>query len=389
MRAMLKTNYIFLPLSIFAILLYIFHTQIANQYASFLDKESHYLNYAYLLLSVMSFIYLNLCKPIDFSHVERSMLKLLTGVTTISYLFFLIHGTPAIVYYLMVISPIFVLLFLHSVINKIELTTINVILLCIISWIIFQYFTLYLTTSVELNAVQLVTNSSYYLLLFLPIVLCINNKWIRYSYVIIISIAVLLSTKRGGIIALLLSLFFYTIINIRIQKKSMFKGIFWLSLFSLVAVLIFLYINKLGDELLFTRFANTQDSHGSGRLEVYMATIAMIEDSNILNILIGHGWDAVLRDSPLMLAAHNDFLEVLYDFGLINFIFYLSFYVHLFSHIKQMYRSRSPFLGSFVAACTIFLILSMVSILIINPSSMIIIVITFTYLIQLDKNYSK
>ena len=76
------------------------------------------------------------------------------------------------------------------------------------------------------------------------------------------------------------------------------------------------------------------EDEGSGRLDIYNASIALIESSDFIGHVIGHGYNAVKYQ--LELSAHNDFLEIIYDFGwiccLLFVVFIIKGFVWTFKH---------------------------------------------------------
>lgn len=77
--------------------------------------------------------------------------------------------------------------------------------------------------------------------------------------------------------------------------------------------------------------------------------------------MVGNGYNAVLRDSRLQLSAHNDLLEVTYDYGLIGTMLYIAAFLSITFYTVKMILSRSRYAPSMVMSYTIFFIQSMVS----------------------------
>ena len=74
-------------------------------------------------------------------------------------------------------------------------------------------------------------------------------------------------------------------------------------------------------------------SADNGRYEIYLKVINLIYNSNIIDIFTGHGQMAVKNDTGK--GAHNDILEIIYDYGIIAAFFYLSIILHF---IKISFR---------------------------------------------------
>ena len=87
----------------------------------------------------------------------------------------------------------------------------------------------------------------------------------------------------------------------------------------------------------------------------------MIQSSSPTRLVIGHGHFGVRQDSWLEISAHNDFLEVIYDYGLVIFIFYLCLWGYVIRRAYYLYKTKSEMFLPYAASFSIFLVMSMVS----------------------------
>ena len=210
--------------------------------------------------------------------------------------------------------------------------------------------------------------TAYYALFLLPTILLTPSKWLRYVSTIIVGVIILSSFKRGGLIALVLGLVTYFFVKEVLFQKKFGKLIWFVVILVVLFIVLMIADNAMGN-VLSTRLANISEDGGSGRDQVWKATWYMIKTTLDEQIIFGHGFNAVLRDSPLGLSAHNDFLEMLYDYGIVGFIPYLVLH---FSLIKYLFRAikahdkRSPVIAF---AYVMFFVLSMISHVIVYPWS--------------------
>ena len=137
--------------------------------------------------------------------------------------------------------------------------------------------------------------------------------------IFIIFVAILGSLKRGGIVALIASIFIYFLVYQYYyrKKKLKFFTIFLSIVFFASLFFFYDYVEQVTDGLISRRFKSITTDEGSGRLEIYSSVWGLICNSNFDEFLLGSGWQGVT--SKLGRSAHNDFLEVLYDFGVIVF----------------------------------------------------------------------
>lgn len=224
--------------------------------------------------------------------------------------------------------------------------------------------------------------SSYYLLYTLPLLLLIKPRLIKLAAIFIVIVVLFSSLKRSGILALAISLFFYIFISQYVRNKfklSAFIG----SLFAIVVlgtVFVLFATNDSGSENIMNRFENIDRDQGSGRLVVWEQTMSMIEGQEATTLLFGNGYNAVMHDSTLQLSAHNDFLEVTYDFGIVGLLLYLAAFITLGFYVVKMIINRSPYAPPMAMLFIIYFIQSMISHIIIYYWANIF-MLTFGYMI--------
>lgn len=224
--------------------------------------------------------------------------------------------------------------------------------------------------------------SSYYLLYTLPLLLLIKPRLIKVAAIFIVIVVLFSSLKRSGILALAISLFFYIFISQYVRYKfklSAFIG----SLFAIVVlgtIFVLFATNDSGSENIMNRFENIDRDQGSGRLVVWEQTMSMIEGQEATTLLFGNGYNAVMHDSTLQLSAHNDFLEVTYDFGIVGLLLYLAAFITLGFYVIKMIVNRSPYAPPMAMLFIIYFIQSMISHIIIYYWANIF-MLTFGYII--------
>ena len=210
------------------------------------------------------------------------------------------------------------------------------------------------------------------IIFFTPFFFIVPKKWTLF-FSVILFILVLASIKRSAVIGVVSFFAIYYGITLSSSKITFKKRIIGI-LGILIAVIIgYLYFeNSIYSEELTTRFSNLADDGGSGRDEIYSLLFYNIITSDIISLLFGNGFDAVksLNGYP----AHNDLLEIVYDFGIIALIIWITF---LFSIVrksinyfkKKDYDSTAILLATF----TLWQICSEMNCIIVNPCYMALI----------------
>lgn len=182
-------------------------------------------------------------------------------------------------------------------------------------------------------------NSGYYVLFAYPLILINASNIQKVVSTILLIVVVLLSMKRGGILAIALGFSLYYLVSI-IKSSSGKKKVKVIFVFMGLCILMYFLVPIIDDfsgNTLSLRLMSTVDNNGDeSRGEMYQDVLhAFFYDSNIFEYFYGHGHSAVVADNICYgLSAHNDYLEFLYDFGFIGFLFLISFHYQLYKIVR-------------------------------------------------------
>ncbi len=149
-------------------------------------------------------------------------------------------------------------------------------------------------------------------------------------------------------------------------------------------VALFVYVGSSEESNVVARFESAQDDEGSGRTYVWQAAFDLIERSDFLPLLFGHGFNKVEKDSMLGLSAHNDFLEVTYDYGIVGLALYVSAFSAVGLIVFRLIRKKSPYAPAMAMFFTIYFLLSMISHIIIYSWACVI-MLTISYVSAKEK----
>lgn len=222
-------------------------------------------------------------------------------------------------------------------------------------------------------------NTVYYPLMLLPLVFTKRNKISVVSGVLLLLFATLISEKRTALIALVLALVIPIIINPNSKSKSKIKRAVLFLLIGL-AVLALAYLFILYFEIdIIERFMNLSNDGGSGRNHIYATVLHCIKNMNARDLFIGNGFNGVANDKIVMLidsnifgfeytSAHNDFLEIIYDYGIIGLLLYIFFLAQMIKNLFKLYVNRSRYFSMALSATILYLVVSTSSHLIIYPT---------------------
>lgn len=206
-------------------------------------------------------------------------------------------------------------------------------------------------------------NSIYYVLFSLPFCLCSENKYIKYASLVMAIVCVLMSFKMTSLLGIGASIYFYIRAdsNINTQKYStkILRRVRLFFVIGLVAVIAIYIVGQQYGVTVLDKIENSYTSGGSGRLEIYQQVIKKQIDSGSLEWMFGHGYDMV--NEIIGISAHNDFLEILFDFGLVGFSLYIMFIVAIVKCINRLKLKKSRLYPPMVISFVFFVFLSLFS----------------------------
>lgn len=203
--------------------------------------------------------------------------------------------------------------------------------------ILMYYFnqTQILTTQLSSNVVNNITFTFVGLIPF--VFLFKNNRIYAIALLMVLMYFIIMGSKRGALLsgAIGLLLFIYFQMN-GIEKRKRFKGY----VFVFVGILVlgyFVYDLLLSNKYLMNRLLLMEEGDSSERNIIFPNIFkAWYTSNNYVHLLFGFGFDASLKLSGTGNFAHNDWLELLSNFGL----FGLSIYLLLFYAGFKSMRNR-------------------------------------------------
>jgi O-antigen ligase len=184
------------------------------------------------------------------------------------------------------------------------------------------------------------------LLFIIPIVLiCFNIKF-KFIFMSLISLLILFSLRRTVILGLVVCMpFVYKYFSKSLKAYHLvilgilFVGVIYFTWGYIGEAIVYRFENLLlGDS------GGTKESFGSGRSEFYMTVWTNWENGNFFSLLFGHGLTSVqvlLLKYHGIRHAHNDFLEIIFTYGILGIVVWLSFLFQLWK-LKSQIRLFSP-----------------------------------------------
>lgn len=155
-----------------------------------------------------------------------------------------------------------------------------------------------------------------------------QKMYIRLIWIFFIMVVVMNALKRGDILALGVSLIIYFLFVVKTESgRKKFRYYFLIIIAIVIGVLYFNYFLE-SSELARMRYEQTIEGNSSERDIIYTAFWNHFVNSPIETKVIGNGFSSTLTIGHIV--AHNDWLELLIDEGLLGVSLYLMMFLSLF-----------------------------------------------------------
>jgi O-antigen ligase len=257
--------------------------------------------------------------------------------------------------------------------------------------LVFSYFSTYVRLGLISSKLLPWSNrfpslkSSYILLFLFPLMSFFSERKFQVIIAIITITVIIYSNKRGGaivgaggfIIYFYLAYWKYDNIN----NKSPFRRIFLFCLLFAILYFVIVQLLKSSDNIMLDRLSSMQDDEGSGRLEIWAEVIEKLKHVSLFGFIFGHGLDSVKSITSNHSSAHNEYLELFYDLGIVAFISFLSLIISMVRSAIYYIKNKKLISPSFSTLIFIFIAMSFVSHTVIYPTMMIVFSLSIGYFI--------
>lgn len=243
--------------------------------------------------------------------------------------------------------------------------------------------------ALRLKDLESQTNMVYFFLLTIPAILLTSNKKWRYYILIFATFAAFISMKRSVILSFIL---FWCVIEFKFlfEKRNPKMAIALIVVGGIAVYGSFKIADHMSGGSLSLRTVDYQkEDITNGRETIYLETVDMIAKSSPMHLILGNGHNAVLRDSPLEKSAHNEILEIIYDYGIIMLLIYLCFWVYVLRQWHYHYKNNTIYFIPYTLSVCLFAVMAMVSQLVLYCSYFLYLVMFWGMTAALRDNQEK
>lgn len=208
-------------------------------------------------------------------------------------------------------------------------------------------------------------NTGYSLVCAYASVMFFSKKKIFPIPFLLVIIGTLVCGKRGAILAMTIATLPIVLYILMGQQIKIGRKFLYITFITLGFVLAIQHFTTYFDAA-FGRFEKITEDHGSGRDQLYTLYFEHYKNSDLMHQVFGHGLSAGTfgANKPYAFtetAAHNDWLEMLYDFGIVGTLAYAVVFIQLLRIIVQNRKNKNKYYYMLVMSFIIWFIKSIVS----------------------------
>lgn len=178
-----------------------------------------------------------------------------------------------------------------------------------------------------------VTNAAYTFVGLIPFIFLIRNRILAYLSMAVISYFIIMGAKRGALLVGGVGFLLYAYYQIRtIPKKKQFQS-YAMFLSGFIALIYFVNRFYAENTFLQERLQQTEEGDLSGRDVIYANIFNnWLNSEQYTQLLFGYGFLGSRKLSGTGNVAHNDWLELLANFGILGVLVYLVLFYFLFKN---------------------------------------------------------
>lgn len=187
------------------------------------------------------------------------------------------------------------------------------------------------------SATEFTSNVGYTFVALLPALVYFQKKqMLQYILMVVCAYFIVTAMKRGAIICGAVCIVWFLAINLKKTKRNRRFLLLFLSVIVLAALAYIFYYMLDSSDYFNYRIQQTESGDSSGRDILYSTFFNhFIKESNIMRFMFGYGANGTLKIS--FNYAHNDWLEIAINQGVIGLLIYLFYWICLF---RTWRRSR-------------------------------------------------
>lgn len=195
------------------------------------------------------------------------------------------------------------------------------------------------------SAEEFTNNVGYTFVALLPALVFFHKKpVIQYLGLAVCGYFIVIAMKRGAILCGVVCLLWFMVVNLRKVPKKRRWIIIVISIIVVVVGVFFVQRMIETSPYFQYRIAQTQAGEASGRNELYAVYYNhFIQEGNPFRLLFGYGANATLKIGENF--AHNDWLEIAINQGVVGLVIYLVYWICYFISWRKTKQHPQAFMA--------------------------------------------
>ena len=197
------------------------------------------------------------------------------------------------------------------------------------------------------------------------------NRTFNWTFLVLAFVILAMTSKRSCILVIAGGMIAYYIVKAHITGRNISQVVYKFFKYTIIVLVVFvgLYfvVLRINPDLI-DRIGQMFSGDMNGRDALWEYIISAYKQSTMEKKILGHGyhafryynWGALARYFSGNLA-HNDYLNTLYDYGIIGLVFYVCFLISIIEVFITQYKKKSLLAPSFAFSIVLLLVLSFVS----------------------------
>lgn len=184
-------------------------------------------------------------------------------------------------------------------------------------------------------------NMGYLFVALMPgVVLFKNNIKLQYGIMIVCMIFIMMGMKRGAIIVGVVSLIYYLYFNFTYNNQVSKGKVLFFSILIIIAAYFITEHMMESSDFFMSRIAQTEEGNSSGRNDIYEHFWNHFKNEiDTFKFLFGNGANATLDIG--INYAHNDWLELAINQGVLGLVVYSIYWLCFWKTIKAIKKNQS------------------------------------------------
>lgn len=224
-------------------------------------------------------------------------------------------------------------------------------------------YAVYLTLTYSIRLIEVgnfVSNLVFWPICAFVFVTVVRNQLLKFILFVPMIILAIFMAKRSAMIIVFLELCVFSFSLLNNSKRS--RGKLSLVIYIVIGLMTLSFITSNFSqftESTFARFEEMDEDKGSGRVTIYQIASKNVLSFSPFEMMLGRGYGSFKETGHTN--AHNDALQLLYEYGFVGLLFYIAFLLILFGRLKMVKKYAERYYVGYIFCIITIVVLGMFS----------------------------